>query len=66
MLETEYNMPVSRMVLGVVHPVRARGQLIEVPRLHGELNLLVGTLVAEGRATHTPNLLTCVLPSTNN
>ena len=45
-------MPVSRMVLGVVHPVRARGQLIEVPRLHGELNLLVGTLIAEGRATH--------------
>ena len=52
MLETEYNMPVSRMVLGVVHPVRARGQLIEVPRLHGELNLLVDTLIAEGRATH--------------
>jgi len=51
-LETEYNMPVSRMVLGVVHPLRSRGQLLEVPRLKGEMELLVETEVNEGRAAH--------------
>ena len=45
-------MHVARMVLGVVHPLRARGQLIEVPRLKGEMELLVETEISEGRATH--------------
>ncbi len=46
-------MDVSRMVLGVVHPLRSQGQLIEVPRLKDEMELLVETEISEGRATHS-------------
>ncbi len=51
-METEYDMVVSRMVLGVVHPLRERGQLIEVPRLEKEMALLVETEISAGRASH--------------
>ena len=47
-----YNMDVSKMVLGVVHPLRVRGQLIEVPRLKHEMELLVETEISAGRASH--------------
>ena len=40
-LESEYELAVSRMLLAVVHPLSARGALIEVPRLDEEIRGLV-------------------------
>ena len=40
-LESEYELAVSRMLLAVVHPLSARGALIEVPRLYEEIRGLV-------------------------
>ena len=50
-LESEYGFEVSRMILGVVHPLNAAARCIEVPRLTEEISLLVEQEVAAGRAT---------------
>ena len=50
-LETEYGVEVSRLLLGVVHPLSAAARCIEVPRLTEEISLLVEQAVASGRAT---------------
>ena len=50
-LESEYGFEVSRMLLGVVHPLSAAARCIEVPRLTEEISLLVEQAVASGRAT---------------
>ena len=51
-LETEYGVEVSRMFLGIVHPLSAAARCIEVPRLSAEMSLLVDQEIASGRATH--------------
>ena len=40
-LETEYDLRVSRMILGVVHPLSARPVCLELPRLDAEIALIV-------------------------
>ena len=50
-LESEYGFEVSRLLLGVVHPLNAAARCIEVPRLAEEVSLLVSQEVARGRAT---------------
>ena len=51
MLESEYGFVVSIMFLAVAHPLRARGAIIEVPRLDSEIRALVEHEIADGRAT---------------
>jgi len=41
-LESEYGLHVSRMLLGVVHPLRPGPLVIEVPRMEHEIGLIVG------------------------
>ena len=43
----EYKFTVSRMLLGIVHPLRLHGQIIEVPRLLEELDVLEEDILAE-------------------
>ena len=50
-LETEYGIEVSRMLLGVFHPLSDAARCIEVPRLSEEIALLVEHEIAAGRAT---------------
>ena len=50
-LESEYGFEVSRMLLGVFHPLNDAARCIEVPRLTEEIALLVEQEVAAGRAT---------------
>ena len=50
-LETEYGFEVSRLLLGVVHPLSDEARCIEVPRLTEEISLLVEHEIAAGRAT---------------
>ena len=50
-LASEYGLSISRMLLGVVHPDRLRGQLISVPFLPEEVALIVEHERAAGRAT---------------
>ena len=50
-LETEYGFVVSRMLLGVFHPLSDEARCIEVPRLTEEIALLVEHEIAAGRAT---------------
>jgi len=50
-LESEYGFVVSSMFLAVAHPLRARGAIIEVPRLDSEIRALVEYEIAAGRAT---------------
>ena len=50
-LETEYGSEVSRMLLGVFHPLSDAARCIEVPRLSEEIALLVEHEIAAGRAT---------------
>ena len=40
-LETEYLMPVSKMILGIVHPLNSGPMCLEVPRLDVEVALIV-------------------------
>jgi hypothetical protein len=49
-LESEYGYTVSRMVLGVVHPLSS-ARCIEVPRLTEEIEILVEQEIAAGRAS---------------
>ena len=49
-LESEYGCTVSRLLLGVAHPTAARGRCIELPKLHAEIDAIVGYEVAAGRA----------------
>jgi ATP-dependent exoDNAse (exonuclease V) beta subunit len=40
-IETEYDFTVTRMLLGVVHPVRYRAQILDVPRLSSEIQSII-------------------------
>ena len=51
MLESEYGIVVSSMFLAVALPLRARGAIIEVPRLDSEIRDLGERGIATGRAT---------------
>ena len=50
-LESEYGFEVSRMILGVFHPLIDEARCIEVPRLTEEIALLVEHEIAAERAT---------------
>ena len=52
-LESEYNMEVGSMFLGVAHPQRDKAQVIELPRLDDEIAALVDHEIALG-ATSEP------------
>ena len=41
MLESEYDLRVSRMLLGVVHPLRSSPLCLEIPRMDREVGLIV-------------------------
>ena len=47
----KYGFVVSSMFLAVAHPLRARGAIIEVPRLDSEIRAFVEYEIAAGRAT---------------
>ena len=40
-IETEYRMPVSKMILGIVHPLISGPMCLEIPRLDAEIALVV-------------------------
>ncbi len=40
-LESEYQLHVSRMLLGVVHPQRGASLCLEVPRMDAEISLIL-------------------------
>lgn len=50
-LETEYGVTVSRMLLGVFHPTRRQAEVVEVPRLDAEISRIVEELQRLGLAS---------------
>ena len=40
-LESEYDLRVSRMILGIVHPLRSAPLCLELPRMDDEIALIV-------------------------
>ena len=50
MLESEYDLKVSSMYLGQVHPCLPRARLIEVPCMRDELQLIVEDQIHRGEA----------------
>ena len=49
-LETEYGLDVSRMLLAVVHPDAGSPALVDVPRLEAEIHAIHDFEIAHGRA----------------
>ena len=40
-LESEYEMPIARMCLGVFHPLSDRATCVEIPRMETEIGLIL-------------------------
>ena len=49
-LETEYHLDVSHMMLAVVHPCLSAPRLIDVPRLEAEVQVIHDFEIEHGRA----------------
>ncbi len=52
-LETEYEMSIASMWLGLAHPNLSAPRLVEVPRMENEMEALLEHEVANGRATRS-------------
>ena len=50
-LETEYDMTVASMWLGIVHPRLPAPRLVKVPRMENEMEALLEHEIASGRGT---------------